>query len=739
MQRARGERSMTGVPPEAVEGWTGPGSDPRSYYVSDRRQFLSGGFGVVYRATVDTDRLNVERGSLAAVKLFTDISPERFAKLQERCKSLRYVLHPNLAQVFEAFEGPPFSADGVGDEDVIERYCAHAWIKGETLAERCRSATTEEILGWGSDAAAGLDHLHTHPRGPFAHRDIHPRNMIVTPLGVAVLIDFDMVLVEGTGGAVTKTLLPGSRFAPIDRRPGLLGAQADDRQSLARTLLYCLASDPDATLDLDAASEAATGRTERGEPGAERAVMVLRSVIEGRDTRSAAALIEQCRGQGGVGTRYLRRQQVRRARSHEDMTTGTPWRGRRRAVHGIHSLPTVVLMMAVVVLAVAGTLVGVSLTSNNAQSAELPTRAFPAVQLSNGLLVEQKWSLGGVDYSSLLATLEITNDSGAKVDSTYVEHIPTQVTQEIEPSNFQPSATILSQDPAFEYTIRLRPGATAAYSFQVFVGPSNQRPLRRLQRFMSLELGLLSTNQSLTLVHIAASHHTITVDDGSWFPVALTGTLSNGARASDGLLAEDVQWKSTNTRILSITAGVLHALGHGMAVVVATFGDQSLRIRVTVLPQTTVSSTVPKGPIRGGGTTTTTSTAPTTSTTRNPTTTTTRPQRGSTTSSTSTVTTTTQPQTITYAETTGGVTHTWSDSQTAGGNEGPSIGAYVTVQITCRLVGFKVADGNTWWYKIASSPWNNAYYASADAFYNDGQTSGTLQGTPFVDPNVPLC
>ncbi len=62
-----------------------------------------------------------------------------------------------------------------------------------------------------------------------------------------------------------------------------------------------------------------------------------------------------------------------------------------------------------------------------------------------------------------------------------------------------------------------------------------------------------------------------------------------------------------------------------------------------------------------------------------------------------------------------------------------------TVQIACKLTGFRVADGNTWWYRIASSPWNSAYYVSADAFYNNGQTSGSLIGTPFVDNNVPNC
>lgn len=91
------------------------------------------------------------------------------------------------------------------------------------------------------------------------------------------------------------------------------------------------------------------------------------------------------------------------------------------------------------------------------------------------------------------------------------------------------------------------------------------------------------------------------------------------------------------------------------------------------------------------------------------------------------------------AETVGGVTHTWTDPASAGGSQGPSIQTGQTVGVLCKVQGFRVADGDTWWYKIGSSPWNGAYYASADAFYNNGQTSGSLIGTPFVDNTVPDC
>lgn len=108
--------------------------------------------------------------------------------------------------------------------------------------------------------------------------------------------------------------------------------------------------------------------------------------------------------------------------------------------------------------------------------------------------------------------------------------------------------------------------------------------------------------------------------------------------------------------------------------------------------------------------------------------------------STTTTTTTELPSPPpTFSETVGGVSHTWTNYSNAGGNEGPSIASNQTVQIACKVTGFRVSDGDTWWYRIASSPWNNNYYVSADAFYNNGTTSGTLHGTPFVDPAVPNC
>ncbi len=90
-------------------------------------------------------------------------------------------------------------------------------------------------------------------------------------------------------------------------------------------------------------------------------------------------------------------------------------------------------------------------------------------------------------------------------------------------------------------------------------------------------------------------------------------------------------------------------------------------------------------------------------------------------------------------ETVGARTSTFTDYKNAGGRAGRHIRKYQTVKVICRVRGFKVQDGDTWWYRIATSPWDGKYYASADAFYNDGRTRGSLRNTPFVDRKVRVC
>lgn len=85
---------------------------------------------------------------------------------------------------------------------------------------------------------------------------------------------------------------------------------------------------------------------------------------------------------------------------------------------------------------------------------------------------------------------------------------------------------------------------------------------------------------------------------------------------------------------------------------------------------------------------------------------------------------------------------TFTNYMNAGGTPGKEIAAYGTVEVSCRVTGWQRSgspSGDNWWYRVQSSPWSNQFYAYADNFYNNGQTSGNVNNGVLVDANVPLC
>jgi transcriptional regulator with XRE-family HTH domain len=92
----------------------------------------------------------------------------------------------------------------------------------------------------------------------------------------------------------------------------------------------------------------------------------------------------------------------------------------------------------------------------------------------------------------------------------------------------------------------------------------------------------------------------------------------------------------------------------------------------------------------------------------------------------------------TWTETTGTPAHTWADPLQLTG-AGTPLGPRQSVQVLCRVRGYVVEDGDPWWYRLASEPWNSRYYATSDAFYNNGATSGSVDTGVVVDEQVPVC
>ena len=70
---------------------------------------------------------------------------------------------------------------------------------------------------------------------------------------------------------------------------------------------------------------------------------------------------------------------------------------------------------------------------------------------------------------------------------------------------------------------------------------------------------------------------------------------------------------------------------------------------------------------------------------------------------------------------------------------GPTISFQESVQVTCRVYDTSIDSSlpGGYWYKIASPPWSNSYFAVANTFLNGDPPGGPY--THNYDPNVPDC
>jgi hypothetical protein len=93
----------------------------------------------------------------------------------------------------------------------------------------------------------------------------------------------------------------------------------------------------------------------------------------------------------------------------------------------------------------------------------------------------------------------------------------------------------------------------------------------------------------------------------------------------------------------------------------------------------------------------------------------------------------------TWKETAFTQSRTFGDFVNAGYPLGPTLNPGQAVQVSCRVRGFVVKDGDPWWYRLASPPWDGLYYATSDVFYNTPDASGNPINGVVVDTRVRVC
>lgn len=137
-----------------------------------------GGMGAVYRAT----DVRLERSvavKFLAQKLRSD--PEAHARFLREARALASLRHPNVVAIHTVGE--------VGETP----YFVLELVQGRDLGELLREQTALDwtlVADVGRQVCAGLAHIHAHG---YVHRDIKPNNLMLTPEGQVVILDFGVL------------------------------------------------------------------------------------------------------------------------------------------------------------------------------------------------------------------------------------------------------------------------------------------------------------------------------------------------------------------------------------------------------------------------------------------------------------------------------------------------------------------------------------------------------------------
>jgi len=152
------------------------------------REVARGGMGAIYQAK------DLENGRNVAIKeaCLDSVGCEgKHDQIHKRLLHEMEVLmpldHPNIPKIYAQFSSNN------------NEYLIMEFIEGKTVMQIQQSTLRQNrlleesrVLGWVIQVLYALDYLHRRPR-PIIHRDIKPQNLILTPSGRVMLVDFGLM------------------------------------------------------------------------------------------------------------------------------------------------------------------------------------------------------------------------------------------------------------------------------------------------------------------------------------------------------------------------------------------------------------------------------------------------------------------------------------------------------------------------------------------------------------------
>jgi eukaryotic-like serine/threonine-protein kinase len=193
-----------------------------------------GGMGAVYRAwDMRLNRAIALKEMIPQFGLDASMLGDLREQFRQEAQVLATLVHPNLVRVTDYF-----SWDG-------NEYLVMDFVEGEDLAGLiAREGAQEEaqVLGWAGQLLDALAYCH---KQGVIHRDIKPQNIIITPEGQAVLVDFGLVKLWDPSDPQTRTVMRGAgtpEYAPPEQYDMGVGHtdQRSDVYSVGATLYHAL-------------------------------------------------------------------------------------------------------------------------------------------------------------------------------------------------------------------------------------------------------------------------------------------------------------------------------------------------------------------------------------------------------------------------------------------------------------------------------------------------------------------
>ena len=164
----------------------------------------SGGTGTVHRAC---DRVLDRPVALKMLRSGAGDDPLHRARLRVEAQLAGVLHHPGIAQIYDYGEAPPPGGDGSPTP-----YIAMQFVDGEpldSLLKERRRLPADEVMTIVAQVAEALQVAH---EAGIVHRDLKPGNVLLTPGGRPVLVDFGIARADG----VEPLTLTGTIVGTID-------------------------------------------------------------------------------------------------------------------------------------------------------------------------------------------------------------------------------------------------------------------------------------------------------------------------------------------------------------------------------------------------------------------------------------------------------------------------------------------------------------------------------------------